>query len=223
VAAFYRTLTATAGEFDVYRFDTIFIDENDQPQRLSPPHPESETWLEFAYFLLSFQRKVTAQEVVFSRAAYELAGGWFELPLAWGSDHASQIIWAGSKGLRRIPGARVRWRWSGQNISSTRDHQFKMIKTRACMKYIGWLLQRVEQMPDARFALPTAVFQPLTRTWFVAHLVQQRQLFGPLEAWEISQFMRRTWGGSALKNVAVLVKINLQAAVTRVRDVWHQA
>src|ERR1039457_4715108 len=40
VASFYRTLAATNGEFDVYRFNTLVIGENDQPLRLNPPHPE---------------------------------------------------------------------------------------------------------------------------------------------------------------------------------------
>jgi glycosyltransferase involved in cell wall biosynthesis len=220
VAAFYRTVEATDSAFDVYRFDTVFIDENDCPQRLSPPHPEQESWQEFAYHLLSFQRKVTAQEVIFSRAAYERSGGWFELPLAWGSDHASQIIWAGTKGLRRIPGPRVHWRWSGQNISSTREHKLKMIKTRACMKYVTWLLERVEQMPDAHFALPAAVFKPLTRAWFNEHLVHQRQFFWLGESRKIARFMLRTWGGNRLRNWACLLKINCLAAVTLARDAW---
>jgi glycosyltransferase involved in cell wall biosynthesis len=222
VAAFYRTLKATEGGFDVYRFDTVFIDENDRPQRLSPPHPEQESWQEFAYHLLSFQRKVTAQEVIFSRAAYERSGGWFELPLAWGSDHASQLIWAGAKGLRRIAGPRVHWRWSGQNISSTRERTLKMIKTRACMKYVEWLLARIEQAPDREFILPHSVFKPLARAWFIQHLIHQRQLFDPRECWEISGFMAHTWESQRLMNLACLTKINLLSAATVVRDAWRK-
>jgi len=209
VAAFYRTLAATAGRFDIYRFDTLFIDENDRPLKLSPPHPEQETWMEFAYFLLRFLRMSTAQEVIFSRAAYDRSAGWFDLPLAWGSDHASQIIWAGTKGLRRIDGARVQWRWSGQNLSSTRERKFKMVKIQACMRYVAWLLQRVQEMPDPHFALPPGVFKPLTRDWFTQHLVHQRQFYSPGEALQISQFMTHTWGGSVIINLARLFKINL--------------
>jgi glycosyltransferase involved in cell wall biosynthesis len=52
VASFYRTLAATHGGFNVYRFNTLVIDEDDQPLRLNPPHPEVESGMQFLYFLL---------------------------------------------------------------------------------------------------------------------------------------------------------------------------
>jgi hypothetical protein len=223
VASFYRTLAATAGKFDVYRFDTVVIDENGGLLRLNPPHPEQETWRELAYFLLRSLRVSTAQEVIVSRAAYELAGGWFELPLAWGSDHASQMIWAGTKGLRRIDGARVRWRWSGQNVSSTRDRKLKMTKVRACMAYVAWLLKRVQEMPEAHFPLPDTVFKALARDWFIQHLAHQRQLYSPGEAWHISRFLSQTWGGSTTLNFCRMMKINLATVWSQARDVVQKS
>ena len=188
VKAFYRTLEATGGAFDVYRFDTLFIDENDRPLRLSPPHPQQEGWMEYAYFLLRDLRTSTAQEVIFSRAAYERSGGFINFPLAWGSDHASQMTWAVPKGLRRIEGARVRWRWSGQNISSTRERKLKMTKVHASMQFVEWLLQRVQEIPDQGFPLPIGVFKPLAREWFLQHLTHMHQCLGQRECFSSAAF-----------------------------------
>lgn len=174
--------------------------------------------MQYAYFLLRGLRTSTAQEVIFSRAAYERSGGWVDFPLAWGSDHASQMIWATAKGLRRIEGARVLWRQSGQNISSTRGRKFKMIKVHAVMQFVEWLLQRVRENPSPSFPLPVEVFKPLTQEWFVGYLTCMHEFFGPRESFLISRFCTRTWGDSLAVNLVRMLKINLHAAYALARN-----
>ena len=218
VAAFYRTLEATNGRFDLYRFDTLSVDGENRPNTLNPPNPTEEGWMQYAYFLLRSLRVGTSQENIFSRAAFDQSGGWLDFPLAWGSDHASQVTWAGAKGLRRIEGARVIVRWSGQNISATRDRKLKMTKIRASMSYVDWLLRRVQEHPDSSFPLPHSMFNNLTHAWFMEHLVHQRQFFGPKESIEISKYTARTWGTSASLTLARIFKINLVTFCTRGGD-----
>jgi glycosyltransferase involved in cell wall biosynthesis len=217
VASFYRTLEATQGGFDVYRFNTLVMDENDRLLRLNPPHPEEESGMQFLYFLLRGLRSCIAQEAIFSRATYD-RHGWVDFPLAWGTDNASQIVWAESKGLKRIDGARVRWRWSGQNISSTRERRFKMVKAGASMKYIAWVLQRVKAIPDSDFPLPASVFKQLAREHFKGCLLHERQIFGPLESLQISRFMWQTWMDSTTLNMLFFAKINMLAALAQARN-----
>jgi glycosyl transferase family 2 len=217
VASFFRTLAATPGGFDVYRFNTLVMDENDRLLRLNPPHPEIESGTQFLYFLLRGLRSCVAQEAIFSRATYE-RHGWVDFPLAWGTDNASQIVWAEARGLKRIEGARVRWRWSGQNISSTRERKFKMVKARAGMKYIEWALRRVDEISDPDFSLPAGIFKSLTREYFMGCLLHERQIFGPLESLQISRFISQTWGGSTTLSMLLMGKINVLAALAQARN-----
>jgi glycosyltransferase involved in cell wall biosynthesis len=222
VASFYRTLEATRGEFNVYRFNTLVIDEKDQPLRLNPPHPEQESGTQFLYFLLRGLRSCIAQEAIFSRAIYE-RHGWVDFPLAWGTDNASQIVWAESKGLKRIEGANVRWRWSGENISSTRERKFKMVKARAGMKYIEWALRRVNEVSDSDFPLPVGVFKSLTREHFKECLLHERQIFGLLESFQISRFMSKTWDDSMVLNMYFMFKINVLATLSQARNAFRKS
>jgi glycosyltransferase involved in cell wall biosynthesis len=222
VASYYRTLEATQGGFAVYRFNTLIMDENDRPLRLNPPHPETESGTQFLYFLLRGLRSCIAQEAIFSRAAYD-RHGWVDFPLAWGTDNASQIVWAESKGLMRIDGARVRWRWSGQNISSTRERKLKMVKARAGMRYVEWVLERVNAVSDKDFPLPVGAFKPLAREHFKGCLLHERQTFGPLESLQISRFMSQTWGGSPTLNMFFFGKINLLAALSQARNLIRKS
>ncbi len=218
VKAFYQTLEATGGAFNVYRFDSLFIDENDLPLRISAPHPREEGWMNYAYFVLRGLRSGTAQEAIFSRKAYEETGGWIDFPLGWGSDLASQMAWSVPRGLRLIEGAKVRWRWSGQNISSTRERDLVMPKIHACMQFAEFLQRRVDEMPDPEFPLPTSVFKTLVREWFIQHLTRTHHLFGPRECLFITRFLTKTWGGSNVVNHARLFKVNLNAAYALARN-----
>jgi glycosyltransferase involved in cell wall biosynthesis len=217
VASFYRTLAATHGGFNVYRFNTLVIDEDDQPLRLNPPHPEVESGMQFLYFLLRGLRSCIAQEAIFSRAVFE-RHGWVDFPLAWGTDNASQIVWAEARGLKRINGARVRWRWSGQNISSTRERKLKMVKACANMKYIEWVFELVNGISDPDFPLSADVFKQLAREHFRGCLLHERQIFGPLESLQISRFTSQTWGDSTALNMLFFGKINFLAALSQARN-----
>jgi glycosyltransferase involved in cell wall biosynthesis len=217
VASFHRTLEATQGGFDVYRFNTLIIDEDDRPLRLNPPHPEVESGLQFLYFLLRGLRSCIAQEAIFSRATYD-RHGWVDFPLAWGTDNASQIVWAEARGLKRIDGARVRWRWSGQNISSTRERKLKMVKARANMKYIEWVFERVKGISGSDFLLPADVFKEIAREHFRGCLLHERQIFGPLESLQISRFMSKIWGDSTALNMLFFGKINFLAVLSQARN-----
>jgi hypothetical protein len=223
VGVFYRTLEATGGSFDVYRFDTLCVDENDRPIRLSPPHPEEEGWMDFAYFLLDGSRNGTAQEAIVSRKAFEQTGGWINFPLAWFSDHASLMAWSANNGLRGMEGARVRWRRSGLNISSTRENKFKMPKVHASMQFVEFLMQRVEEDPDPCFPLPADVFKPLTREWFMKHLMNMHHSFGPRECLFISHFLTKTWHDSMAINMVRLLKVNLNATYAFIRNFIRRA
>jgi glycosyltransferase involved in cell wall biosynthesis len=209
VAAFYRCLSQLNEEVDVLRYDTMFINAADDIFQINPPHPEHESWKTFAYHLLRGMRISTVQELIFSRSAFERIGGFVEFPLAWGSDHATLMALAGKRGVFRISGPKVRFRWSGMNISSVKDRNMDALKLRASMEYVRWLLRAIAETPDTEFPLGDADLQAVAFEWFKDHLAALHTPLFPRQCREIVRFVNSTWGEPRHRSWARLVKLNL--------------
>ena len=139
VARFFEVLEETQASYDVYRFNSVSIDDNGHLTAVHPPHPQEESAPEFLYHTLTNQRTSPAPEYIFSRRIFDANEGFVDFPLAWSSDHASYAKFSRKSGFRAISGPVVRWRRSGQNISSRHDGFVATRKLRAVMDYCQWL------------------------------------------------------------------------------------
>ena len=139
VADFFAELERTHAAHDLYRFNTTWVDEAGAQISESPRHPPAESGADFLLARLSGTRNTTLQELIFSRRAWTAVGGIPDFPLAWHSDEA----FAGSLGvkspLRAIPGARVNWRYSRQNITGTGSFKTTNKKIISTTAYFRWL------------------------------------------------------------------------------------
>jgi len=206
VQRFYAALDSSAPKTAVYRFNTVIIDAEDRPIRLNPPHPPFESWMQFAYFLLSGSRQSTAQEAIFSKQAWERQGGFVDFPLAWGSDHANTIALGAERGIATLEGPRVRFRQSGENISSRRAGKDLEPKLEATQLFVSWLLEFSKAHPDPEFCLGPQALREVTRQWFFSHLEACHALYGPKLAMKLSRFASRTWGGPLWLNFGRVTK-----------------
>jgi len=87
-----------------------------------PPVVESPA--EFALNRLACRRQLCAADHVFSRRCYEKARGFVSLPKAWYSDELTwhrMVVQSGGR-IVRVDGARLQFRHSGSNISTSRVH-----------------------------------------------------------------------------------------------------
>lgn len=208
VAAFYRTFQETKAGYDAYRYNVSIIDRGGQVASLNPPHPVWESAMQYAYFRLNGLRASTAQEVVFSRRAYERMGGFPDFPLAWAADIAGLIHLAQANGIRLIDGPKIRFRTAGQNISSGRDHEQRGLKLRAAMLFVQWFEDFLKTHPDPSFPLSGETLKAQSKAWFMRTLDGLDMLYGPMVSARLGQFITDRWGGARWRNLLRVVKRN---------------
>lgn len=223
VAAFYRTREQTHDAFDLYRFNTMMIDATDNVRKLSPPHPREESWRELAYFLLRNLRVCTQQEGIFRRRRYDEVGGFLDLPLAWGTDHAFTMACAGAGGLMTIDGPRVRFRQSGRNISSSARAEMRSGKVAASMMYVRWLMRYIVENPNGRERVPDHLIRSAALEWFERHLATQGVSIKPRETARLMRFMREVWDEPVSVGLLRLLRLHLEQAVAGLSGLARRA
>ncbi len=187
VSAFYRTRESTRDRFDLYRFSTVIIDGEDRICRVSPPHPDTESWSDCAYYLLRNLRVSTQQETVFRRSRYDEIGGFLDLPLAWGTDHAFTLACGTQRGLAAVRGPRVRFRQSGTNISSRSSRAEAAMKLEASMLYVSWLMGHLNQHgPASGQRIGRDLINAAALEWFDSQLRWMPLGLHPRMLWRIA-------------------------------------
>lgn len=77
-------------------------------------------------------------EFIFRRRMYDKFKGFVNFDLAWGSDLATWVNFGLATGIQTIPNARVNWRSSGENISTTYSIDILKRKASALLKFLQW-------------------------------------------------------------------------------------
>lgn len=147
VKNFYQTINKNGNSFDIYRFNTITIDKEDQILSINPIGPDVESSAQMAYNLLKGLRGNSMPDHVFSRKIYEQNDGFVFTEYAQGADWATSILFSQNKGMCIIPNANVRWRYSGLNISSLASaNKTQMIVGH--LQFIRWTLNHFNYLND---------------------------------------------------------------------------
>jgi glycosyltransferase involved in cell wall biosynthesis len=139
VRGFYKELAVEESQADVYRFDTIKIDESGAALRYNrfPQQMDARTFLEIK---LGCLQESYMQEYIFRRQCYLELGGFPDFPLGWASDDAFLFSFLARAPIRTIAGPRVHWRYSRANISGSSDDEgTALVKIQACMQFLRWL------------------------------------------------------------------------------------
>lgn len=210
VARFNAARELDENPCDVYRFNTVVIDGDDQVASMNPKHPGWESWNELAYFLLRGLRLANQQELVFRRSEYERIGGFLDLPLAWGSDHAFAIACGQRTGIRTIDGPRIRFRQSGDNFSSQRSDETDRLKWRANAGYVGWLLDQIRTVEIQGFP-DRQTLEPMVLQSYYGSIRSLRKWIGLDDAREMLSFMSSHLGDSKRSGIARLAMYNASA------------
>ena len=195
VAAFFAELEKTGGQHELYRFNTIWLNSARNTLDESPPHPLEETGANFLLARLRGTRRSTFQELIFSRQAWEAAGGIPDFPLAWASDDAFIARLGTRRPIRNIRGPRVTWRWSDVNISNDSSAAVFQTKLKASEEFIRWAIVYFEQHQPATGKLARSEVLALTERWFFKSFVHHSWRFLDLQTCrEIECFAREVWG-----------------------------
>jgi glycosyltransferase involved in cell wall biosynthesis len=199
VAAFYKLLETAGESADVLRFDGWTVDENDQITGSPLMNSEHESWLEFAYGqLMGCRCLLFMQQMVFRREAFQEMKGFLDLPLCWGTEYAAMIALSRHRGMRRIPGARMFWRISRQNISSDRLVRTRTKKLRATCLFLSWLHGLLQTPREHLFPGDDAAFRNAMDRFLVAEILSNG-LIPALANWNLlSRTRNQVSNGSSL-------------------------
>ncbi|MGH7942142.1 MAG: glycosyltransferase family 2 protein [Limisphaerales bacterium] len=193
VAAFYREILATSGRHDLYRFNTCSIDGDGRLISENPAHPQNETGPDFLVSRLRGGRTSTAQELIFSRAAWESAGGFPDFPLGWASDDAFIATLGSYKPIRVVPGPRLKWRLSGKNISTDNSFAMAIQKFQACRKFVEWATDFLKQNPPGDGPLTNGEMAMLLEDWFFMQMICRRQLMSFRSSLAVDTLAASVW------------------------------
>ena len=219
VAAFYAQLISTEAAYDFYRFNTIEIDDRGQCTAVCPPHPEWETARAYLYFFLAGVRRATQQESIFRRATYHQLGGMIELPLGWYADTVFALACSRNWGVSTITGPLVRFRLSGQNISSRRNRSMVVPRWNALMIFIRWSQQFVADTESATAYPTNALLQSLLHGRFIKGIRNGDKWIGPDEFRHLARFMRQHFPTSWGQDRNELLKHDIRFVVGYLRNI----
>jgi hypothetical protein len=209
VAAFCKFLETGGDDADILRFDGWIVDEASRIVGLHSLHLDQETWLEFAYGFLMDWRPMFMQQHVFRRRAFDEAGGFLDLPLAWATDDAAVIAFGRKNPIRRIPGARVSWRSSRQNITPDGSLKMRKEKLRAVCLFLHWLQGQLQKPREHLFKDDDAAFQHAMDRYLVGQIATE----GALPALANWNLLSRTRTGIGYASRVALLKFIALAAV----------
>jgi len=141
-----RAIRTEGDRIDLFHFDADQIDVQGRVTRTMAEYPPSMGARDFALRRFRFEIMSFAPDYVFKRESFERLGGFVAFPRAWCSDDATWIRLGAANGIRTLPGAKVGWRHSGDNISARHDEDGPQ-KVRAQVDYLLWLDGFLTQHP----------------------------------------------------------------------------
>ncbi|QEM11411.1 glycosyltransferase family 2 protein [Mucilaginibacter rubeus] len=145
VEEFYSTVDVATNDFDIFRFNTVVINQHGEITNQGITGPQTESSAQMAYNLLHGRRGNSMPDHIFSRRIYEECGGFVFTRYAQGADWALSILFSRKKGMFVIPNAKVYWRYSGLNISSNAARN-KNDMIGGHLDFISWALIHFEYL-----------------------------------------------------------------------------
>ena len=216
VAAFYRELGGDDDLFDLCRFNTNLLDGEGLLPKKNPPHPANETGSDFLLVRLRDERTSFAQELIFSRKAWERVGGIPDFPLAWASDDAFIAKMGVRRPIRGIAGPRVNWRVSEQNITRIKTARTNDLKMQASRMFVEWSQQFLTEHPPGNGRLSEKELAELTEGWFFHQAYFSRRYLGLEKCIEIDRFASAVWQRPRGYGFARSLGLNCQLVGSRV-------
>jgi glycosyltransferase involved in cell wall biosynthesis len=186
-----RLLQAAEAEGDrqpLFHFNVDRIDAQGQLLLVEPEFPALLSSRAFAMGRLRFELSSYAPDYAFRRSRFLECGGFQAFPLAWCSDDATWIKLAAERGIRTLPGAKIGWRRSGDNISSRHTHD-SVLKVQALASYLRWLDVYLQAHPAGRGEPEDDEILGCFARWFSLQIYWMQHHFSIPAAWrQVGQF-----------------------------------
>jgi len=122
----------------VFRMGLKIINKNKEIMRINNLHaPKIEDNLSFYKRVASGEDSSTLGDNIFNKQCLLNSGGFVNFPKAWGSDHATILQTASGGKIYFLSKAFLRFRMSGNNISS--ETSDGLLKLNARIEFVNWL------------------------------------------------------------------------------------
>ena len=193
VEKFFQELQLTQGRHHLYRFNTNSINGASRLLSENPLHPQNETGADFLVSRLRGGRTSTAQELIFSREAWDAVDGFPDFPLGWAADDVFIIMMGSQKPIRTIPGARVGWRLSGRNISTNNSLGMAIQKLQACREFVEWAADFLKMNPPTDGPLSTGQLAVLLEDWFFMQMIYRGRLMTIKSSLQVDKLAASIW------------------------------
>lgn len=144
----FDDLIARYPTLDIYHCRSKIINEHNQLIGLTAPCPEFEDVYENIFYRLKLMRDQYISDFVFRCSQLREIGGFFHLPLAWGTDDITSFMMCGKKGIAYTHKAVFNYRQFEGTISKSGAIDLKM---KAVDEQGKWYQSFLQAVPDNRF------------------------------------------------------------------------
>ncbi|MBN7809333.1 glycosyltransferase [Algoriphagus sp. H41] len=134
----FSTLMEKFPGLNVYHCRSKIIDDEGHTLRLTPALPAFEHAFDSIWQRLEQLRSNYISDYVYRTEALRVQGGFYDLPLAWGSDDITAFIASAELGIAHTNRPVFEYRSNAQSITSTGSD---LVKMEANLDYADWLRQ----------------------------------------------------------------------------------
>lgn len=147
----YRTLIEKYPDLNVYHTRTEIINDNSDVVDLQEPRPEWESALSLVWNRWASRNKQYIGDFCYSSSFLNAIGGYYKLPLAWGTDDITAALAAKEKGIANTQEFGFQYRENPLTITSSSDNA--RIKIDALMLQYNWYCHFFEELSGMELSL----------------------------------------------------------------------
>ncbi len=141
----FLSLIQVFPDLNVYHCRSKIIDDEGKDVMLTPALPVFEHVYDSIWHRLHQLRSNYISDYVYRTEALRKQGGFFKLPLAWGSDDITAFIASAERGIAHTNNPVFHYRSNGLSITSTGSDMHKM---EADLGYAFWLRSFLKKQPN---------------------------------------------------------------------------
>ena len=139
----YNKLISDYPDLNIFHGWTEIIDENSEIITMQEPRPLTECVYSMMWNRWKYRNQYIG-DFLFRTDALKSTGGFYKLPLAWGSDDITSYIIAKDKGIANTQTPVFQYRHNSLTISSTGNSEYKLI---ALKDEFNWYKSFLESPP----------------------------------------------------------------------------
>ncbi|WP_257670035.1 glycosyltransferase family 2 protein [Parapedobacter tibetensis] len=137
----FSKLIAEYPDLHVFHCRSLIIDDGGKALQLTPAYPSYERVCDNIWHRLRQLRSQYISDFVYRADALRQQGGFYKLPLAWGSDDITAYIASAEKGIAHTNNPVFNYRSNSLSITSSGNDLEKMHANTAYAQWLGFFLE----------------------------------------------------------------------------------